>query len=65
MKIGDVNNDGQINSSDALLILQYSVGSYALNGNAFTAADTNRDGKVNSSDALIILQFAVGKINKI
>ncbi len=65
MKIGDVNNDGNINSSDALLVLQYSVGSYALNGNAFTAADTNRDGKVNSSDALIILQFAVGKIDKI
>ncbi|MBQ7549078.1 MAG: dockerin type I repeat-containing protein, partial [Clostridia bacterium] len=62
--IGDVNGDGNINSSDALMVLQHSVGLETLTGDRFTAADVNRDTVINSSDALMILQYSVGNISK-
>ena len=61
-KLGDVNNDGKINSSDALLILQSAVGKITLSTTQALSADVNKDGKINSSDALKVLQYAVGKI---
>lgn len=63
--IGDVNSDGKINSTDALLCLQHAVGKIKLEGDTFTAADVDKNGFVNSSDALKILQFSVGKIDKL
>lgn len=63
-KLGDVNKDGKINSSDALLVLQHSVGSIRLGNEQKTLADVNKDGKINSTDALKILQYSVGQINK-
>ena len=60
--LGDVNNDGKINSSDALLILQSAVGKITLSATQTLAADVNKDGKINSSDAFKVLQYAVGKI---
>lgn len=61
-KLGDVSGDNKINSSDALVCLQHSVGKFTLTGDALTVADVNKDGCVNSSDALRILQYSVGKI---
>ncbi|MCQ2485306.1 MAG: dockerin type I repeat-containing protein [Clostridia bacterium] len=61
-KKGDVNADNSINSSDALLALQYSVGMKTLTAVQKAAADVNNDGNVNSADALKILQYAVGEI---
>lgn len=61
---GDVNKDGKINSTDALLVLQSSVGSISLSSEQKTLADVNSDNKVNSTDALKILQYSVGSINK-
>ncbi|MBP3442197.1 MAG: hypothetical protein J6L62_05265 [Clostridia bacterium] len=58
---GDVNSDGNVNSSDALLILQHAVGANPANFNQ-NLADMNSDGRINSSDALIVLQIAVGLI---
>ena len=59
----DVNGDGSINSSDALLILQTAVGTPAyITPEGLFNADANGDAKVNSSDALIVLQISVGKI---
>jgi hypothetical protein len=60
--LGDVNNDKNINSMDALLILQYVVGKSTLSATQLKAADVNVDGKVNSTDALKILQYSVGQI---
>lgn len=57
--IGDINADSKINSADALLILQHSVGLTALKGNNLTVADWNSDGKINSTDALQVLRFSV------
>lgn len=58
---GDVNGDGRTNSSDALLILQYSVGKITEINSKY--ADANHDGRINSSDALIALQISVGSYN--
>lgn len=63
-KKGDVNMDGSINSADALLVLQHSVGSITLNSEKQALADVDNNGKINSSDALKILQYSVGAINK-
>ena len=55
---GDVDQNGSVNSSDALKILRYSVG---LEKNIDTKiADINHDNSVNSSDALLALQISVG-----
>lgn len=61
---GDVNNDGNINSSDALMVLQSSVEQIVLTEEQIVLADVNKDTKVNSTDALLILQYVVGKIER-
>lgn len=75
VKIGDVNDDGEPNSLDALDILYYGIGDIS----EFTAsgdgklekgatvkmgiADVNADGSVNSLDALDILYYGIGDID--
>ena len=61
---GDVNSDGRINASDALLVLQASTAYITLSDSQKKLADVASDGKINSSDALKILQYATGKITK-
>jgi GH25 family lysozyme M1 (1,4-beta-N-acetylmuramidase) len=56
----DTDMNSVINSSDALLVLQYSVGSKSLGPARRLSADSTRDGKINSSDALEILTYVVG-----
>ncbi len=58
---GDVNCDGNVNSIDAALVLQFIAGllpSFACPG----GADVNESGDVNSIDTAIILQFSAGFI---
>ena len=59
---GDVNSDGKVNSSDALLVLQHAVQSIKLSSAQIKIADMNSDNKINSHDALMILQKSVGVI---
>ena len=59
---GDVNGDGEANSTDARLTLQLAVGKITALP-VPKAADVNGDGTVNSTDARLILQYAVGKID--
>jgi hypothetical protein len=56
--LGDVNNDGKINSTDAILVLQHAAKIITLTDAKIIAADINGDGKVNSTDAIKILQYA-------
>ena len=58
---GDTDMNGKVNSSDALVVLQYAVGTRDLGPARKLSGDMNGDEKINSSDALEILQFAVGK----
>lgn len=62
-KYGDLDNDGKINSSDALAVLKHSVGSTLLTGDSLVYGDVNADSNINSADALLVLQYAVGKIS--
>ena len=59
---GDVNEDGEITASDALLALQASTGKLNLANRQQTAADVNASGAVEAADALLILQYATQKI---
>ena len=58
---GDVNGDGQVDTTDARLVLQAAIGKVKLEEMQEAAADVNGDGKVDTSDAREILQKAVGK----
>ncbi len=58
--MGDVNNDGAVNSADALCVLRHSVALTTLEGTDFVAADLDASGIVNSTDALTILRVSVG-----
>lgn len=60
-KLGDLNDDGKVNSEDALSVVMYTVGKKYLNSVQLNRGDLNADGLVNSTDALKILNFAVGK----
>ncbi len=56
---GDLNADGNVNSTDALIVLKHSVGTY--DGELdMTVADLTGDGKINSTDALKILKISAG-----
>lgn len=58
--LGDVNADGIVNSTDALIILAADVGGNVTSFCPMTCGDVNGDGSVNSTDALILLTFEVG-----
>jgi len=63
LKLGDVNNDGSINSTDALSVLRHEAQLISLNEEQKMAADVNRDGKIDSSDALGIQRYEAQLIN--
>ena len=57
--LGDVNDDGSVNSTDALIILSCDVGMSSPYCPA-SCGNANGDGAINSTDALIILSYDVG-----
>ena len=59
-RLGDVNDDGLANSTDALIILSCEVGNDAAAYCPMECADTNGDGVINSTDALIVLSYDAG-----
>lgn len=63
--LGDVNNDGTINTLDAVIILQYSAKKIKLNEVQLQAGDVNKDGTVNTLDAMRILQYSAKKITSL
>jgi hypothetical protein len=61
---GDVNDDGDVNSVDAALILQLNAELISSLRNE-PSGDVNDDGDVNSVDAALILQFEAGMITEL
>ena len=57
---GDIDASGDINSTDALYMLQMSVGLYEETKEKLYCGDLDLNGKINSADALTVLQKSVG-----
>jgi len=57
---GDLNNDGEINSDDAILVLNIAAGLIEPTEDQKWAADMNGDGRIRSNDAILILREAAG-----
>lgn len=61
--LGDVDMDGKITISDALLIFKHKSGEKTLSADAQKAADTNKNGSVDIADALLIFKYKSGEIS--
>lgn len=53
---GDLNSDGDVTATDAVIVLQIAAGAV----HAVLVGDMNGDSKVTSLDALMIVQVAAG-----
>ena len=58
--LGDVNNDGTVNITDATMLMRGVVGMEALSELQEILADVNCDGSVGISDATLIARFVTG-----
>lgn len=56
---GDVNGDGEVDLSDAIMVTYYSLHEAPSNFNE-AAADMNGDGEIDLSDAIIIIYISLG-----
>jgi len=61
---GDVNEDGEINVRDVVLVMQYVLELRTLTDDQLKAADVNGDGVVDVKDATLIMQYALGLIDE-
>lgn len=58
---GDVNNDGEVDGADALIVAKYDAGLPGFDTLAnMDAADVNGDGEVGGADSLIIAKYDAG-----
>ncbi len=61
---GDVNDDGEIDVRDVVLVMRYVLEVEGLTDDQIKAADVNADGEVNVRDATLIMQYALGLIDE-
>ncbi|MDY6827488.1 MAG: Ig-like domain-containing protein [Bacillota bacterium] len=61
---GDVNDDGNINVLDVVLIQQHVLGLEELTEAQETVADVNGDGNINVQDVTLIMQYALGLVDE-
>ena len=63
--LGDVNGDGRVNVTDALIVATYGVNSDIIMpaGGDISLGDANGDGRIDISDALMIATFGVDPEN--
>lgn len=64
-KIGDVNCNGKVDSTDYAMLKRHLLGIITLSGDAYVNADTNRDGKVNSTDYALLKKFLLGIVSSL
>lgn len=63
-QVGDINNDGVVDSGDAIEVLRHNAKIITLSGAQFILADVNGDNKVDSNDAILILKYNAKTIDK-
>ena len=62
--VGDVDDDGDVDAIDALLILQFEAELIDSVPNP-PSADTNEDAVIDSRDAALVLQFVAGLVTQL
>ena len=60
--IGDIDGNGFVVVSDALLAMRFAMGICGLDEAQQTVCDVNGDGRGDITDAVLILRFAMGTI---
>jgi len=61
--VGDIDNDGLIDNTDASIILKYDAGIITeMDDTALLAGDVDGDGAVDNTDAALILKYDAGLI---
>ena len=63
-QVGDINNDGVVDSGDAIEVLRHNAKIITLSGAQFILADVNGDDKVDANDAILILKYNAKTIDK-
>ena len=61
--IGDINDDGFVNTTDKNLVQDYLLNLVTFDSRQMISADVNFDGNITMSDAIIIAQYNAGSIN--
>ena len=61
--LGDVDGNGVIDTTDALLALRHALGIINLSPAERQRADVDGNGVIDTTDALLILRYALGIIN--
>ncbi|GEM_PF-5090340 len=56
---GDVNCDGKVDATDALLAMRYSMNLAVVDEQGIANGDINGDGKLNATDAIAIMRMAM------
>ena len=62
--LGDVSGDGDITTTDALMVLQSIVNNIKLTETQKLAADVSKSDGITTTDALMILQYIVRNITE-
>lgn len=62
--LGDINNDGDVDAGDAMMILRHVVQIIQLTADEIAVADVNGDGHIDVGDAILILRYDAGFISK-
>ncbi len=58
--LGDINNDGTVDSLDALIMLRASIGMVTVEEEDSLFGDVDANGVIDSSDAVLTLRYSVG-----
>lgn len=58
--LGDASTNGEIALNDAIMIIDYSVGSRDVTKDALQAMDATENGEVALNDAILVIDYTVG-----